>query len=57
MSQPETIKYHGETLIRCCDDPMEHKGGLWATYIPQDEEDDRIFEHDDRTGRVIQTRP
>ena len=54
---PATFRY-GHILLRkeVGTAPMEMKGGLWETYVPESEQDTRVFERDIRTGRVVQTR-
>lgn len=39
-------------------EPMEVKGGLWVTLVPTefDEDDDRLWEFDIRSGRLLKMR-
>jgi len=37
-------------------DPLEIRGGLWVTLVPEDEDDDRLWEYDLKTGTCLRTK-
>jgi len=37
--------------------PLLHRGENWVTLVPEDDDDERIWEFSLTSGRLIQTRP
>ena len=50
------VKING-VKVRESSTPLEYNGGLWHTMVPIDNEDNRVWEWDKKTGRIIQTLP
>lgn len=38
-------------------EPLISRGVTWVTLVPDDDDDDRLWEWSPTTGRIIQTRP
>lgn len=36
---------------------LAHNGGIWHTLVPENDEDDHLWEWDEVTNRLIVTRP
>ena len=52
---PAKLVIQGTKCVRV-NEPMHLNGAVWDTYQPEHDNDDRIFERDARSGRIIQTK-
>lgn len=50
---PEAVD--GVPVETCFGPPVKVRGGLWRTLVPLAEGDDRLWEWDAATGRIIRT--
>ena len=45
----------GDCEVYVCGDPLTMQGEEWVTLVPEDSEDERLWEFSLTTGRLIQT--
>ena len=55
-----TKKHTPPTMVGCCEvyvcgDPLAVQGEEWVTLVPEDSEDERLWEFSLTTGRTVQT--